>query len=83
MCAGKTVGNVRILSRRSAERALLKGFAGSVLDVAFAHSEDIMLAAVDEMGCVHVYRCSTLQDGKILYPCNSTEGPSKMSFIFG
>ncbi|KAK7478360.1 hypothetical protein BaRGS_00030364 [Batillaria attramentaria] len=64
---GKSGGNVRIISRRTAERALLKGFTGSVLDVAFAHSEEVILAAVDETGSLFVYTCQLGQDGKIVH----------------
>ncbi|CAG5131068.1 unnamed protein product [Candidula unifasciata] len=52
---GKNSGNVRVISRKSAHRVLLKDFAGSVVDIAFALSSDIYLAAADESGSVHVY----------------------------
>lgn len=58
---------MRILSRRTVERALLKGFSGSVVDVAFAHSEEVLLACVDEMGNLFVYNCQSAKDGKIVY----------------
>lgn len=58
---------MRILSRRTVERALLKGFSGSVVDVAFAHSEEVLLACVDEMGNLFVYTCQSAKDGKIVY----------------
>ncbi|PVD21395.1 hypothetical protein C0Q70_19568 [Pomacea canaliculata] len=64
--AGKPGGVVRILSRRTVERALLKGFSGSVVDVAFAHSEEVLLACVDEMGNLFVYNCQSAKDGKIV-----------------
>jgi hypothetical protein len=34
---GKSGGVVRIINRRTAERALLKDFIGRVIDIAFAH----------------------------------------------
>ena len=59
---------MRILSRRTAERALLKGFVGNVVDVAFAHREDAIVAAIDEMGNLFVYGLEMTQDRKIVYP---------------
>ena len=58
---------MRILNRRTAERALLKGFMGSVVDVAFAHSEDVIVATIDEVGNLFVYTLESAQDGKIVY----------------
>ncbi|XP_041375558.1 enhancer of mRNA-decapping protein 4-like isoform X2 [Gigantopelta aegis] len=52
---GKVNGVVRVLHRKNADRILLKYFDGVVVDVAFAHTDEILLAAVDEMGNVFVY----------------------------
>jgi hypothetical protein len=43
---GKSGGVVRIINRRTAERALLKDFIGRVIDIAFAHTDDILIGAV-------------------------------------
>ncbi|GFS16803.1 enhancer of mRNA-decapping protein 4 [Elysia marginata] len=52
---GKTMFNVRVLSRKTAQRTLLKSFKGQVMDIAFALSDDVYLAAVDESGTFFVY----------------------------
>lgn len=41
---------------------------GNVMDVAFAHSEDVIIAAIDEMGNLFVYTLESAPDGKIVYP---------------
>lgn len=40
---------------------------GSVVDVAFAHSDDVIVAAIDEVGNLFVYTLESAQDGKIVY----------------
>jgi hypothetical protein len=40
----KSGGVVRIINRRTAERALLKDFIGRVIDIAFAHTDDILIS---------------------------------------
>lgn len=64
---GKGGGIVRVINRKTAERALIKGFMGQVLDVAFAHLNNIVLGAVDEHGNMLIYEVSELpgNDGKI------------------
>ena len=52
---GQTGGNVRVISRKTAYRVLLKCFSGNVLDIAFALSDDVYLAAVDESGNLFVH----------------------------
>ncbi|RUS79456.1 hypothetical protein EGW08_012797 [Elysia chlorotica] len=47
--------SVRVISRKTAHRALLKDFKGQVIDLAFALSDDMYLAAVDESGTFLVY----------------------------
>lgn len=39
-----------------------------VLDVAFAHSDEVILACVDEYGNLFVHSCQSASDGKIMYP---------------
>ncbi|XP_033754002.1 enhancer of mRNA-decapping protein 4-like isoform X2 [Pecten maximus] len=52
---GKSGGIVRIINRRTAERVLLKDFTGKVIDIAFAHTDDVIFGAVDEVGNLFVY----------------------------
>ncbi|XP_059139589.1 enhancer of mRNA-decapping protein 4-like [Physella acuta] len=52
---GKESGNVRVISRKSADRVLLKFFSGTVMDISFALSDDVYLAAADEGGNLFVY----------------------------
>ena len=66
--SGKSGGVVRVINRKTAERALLKGYAGSVLDVAFAHLAAVVLGSVDELGNMFVYEILEDKDGKIEYP---------------
>jgi len=49
---------VRILNRLTAARVLIKGFAGPVCDVAFAHSDSSLFAAIDESGSIYIYSIS-------------------------
>uniref|UniRef100_A0A2C9M9M7 Uncharacterized protein n=2 Tax=Biomphalaria glabrata TaxID=6526 RepID=A0A2C9M9M7_BIOGL len=49
------IGNVRVISRKTAHRVLLKDFQGCVMDIAFALSDDVILAAADEEGNLFVY----------------------------
>ncbi|XP_067652269.1 enhancer of mRNA-decapping protein 4-like isoform X1 [Haliotis asinina] len=62
---GKSNGVVRVISRKSAERVLLKDFNGRVIDVAFAHTDEILLAAVDEIGNLFVHEIKE-EDGKVV-----------------
>lgn len=66
--AGKSGGIVRVINSRSAERALLKDFTGRVIDIAFAHTDEVMLAAVDEVGNLFVYEIEENEDRKLVYP---------------
>ncbi|XP_064611108.1 enhancer of mRNA-decapping protein 4-like [Liolophura sinensis] len=63
---GKSGGIVRIINSRSAERALLKDFTGRVIDIAFAHTDEVMLAAVDEIGNLFVYEIEENEDRKLI-----------------
>ncbi|GFO25360.1 enhancer of mRNA-decapping protein 4 [Plakobranchus ocellatus] len=60
---GKTMGNVRVISRKTAHRTLLKSFRGQVIDLAFALSDDVYLAVVDETGTFFVYSFVMEADG--------------------
>lgn len=66
--SGKSGGVVRIINRKTAERALLKDFAGRVIDIAFAHTDDVLIGAVDEMGNLMVYHIKETDDRKLVYP---------------
>lgn len=66
---------VRVISVSTSERTLLKGFTGSVADLAFAHVNSPQLACLDEAGNLFVWRL-TLVNCKIQYPFprSGTEG---------
>lgn len=59
---------MRVTNRKTAERHLLKDFVGRVIDLAFAHTDDVLLAVVDELGNLCVYDIRQSDDRKILYP---------------
>ncbi|GAB1597861.1 enhancer of mRNA-decapping protein 4-like isoform X3 [Argonauta hians] len=62
---GKSGANIRILNRKTADRTLLKDFCGRVTDLAFAFTDKILLAAIDEMGNLYIYQITGAPDGKI------------------
>ncbi|XP_059523700.1 enhancer of mRNA-decapping protein 4 isoform X6 [Myotis daubentonii] len=55
---------VRVISVSTSERTLLKGFTGSVADLAFAHVNSPQLACLDEAGNLFVWHLA-LVNGKI------------------
>lgn len=55
---------VRVISVSTSERTLLKGFTGSVADLAFAHLNSPQLACLDEAGDLFVWRLALVK-GKI------------------
>lgn len=57
-----------MVNRRTAERVLLKEFVGKVIDISFAHTDDVIIAAVDQMGNLFVYQITEMDDGKLQYP---------------
>jgi len=60
---------LRIARRHSAERCLIRGFHGRIVDVAFANIlREVIIAAVDEIGGVYVYAVGQDDDSKIKYP---------------
>ena len=61
-------GLVRVIQRRTAERVLLKGFSGKVLDISFAHLWSVVLGTVDQFGNLTVYEILEDSSGKIEYP---------------
>ena len=68
---GQSGGIVRVINRKTAERALLKGFTGKVKDISFAHIPGVVLGAVDEVGNMFIYEIYEGENGKIEYPCLS------------
>ncbi|XP_076330889.1 enhancer of mRNA-decapping protein 4 homolog Ge-1 [Tachypleus tridentatus] len=49
-------GAVRVMNCITGERELIKGMKGQVVDLCFAHSSpQVLLACVDETGCMFVY----------------------------
>ena len=60
--------NVRVYNRKTAERTLLKGFNGCVVDISFAFSSNVVLGIVDEVGGIFVYDVMETDEGKITYP---------------
>ncbi|XP_067905643.1 enhancer of mRNA-decapping protein 4 [Heterodontus francisci] len=58
------IGMVRVLSVGMAERTLLKGFAGGVADLGFAHLNSNQLACVDEAGNLFIWQLNE-ENGKI------------------
>lgn len=67
---------VRVISVSTSERTLLKGFTGSVADLAFAHLNSSQLACLDEAGNLFVWRLA-LVNGKIQYPFLELDGGLK------
>ncbi|XP_062607196.1 enhancer of mRNA-decapping protein 4-like, partial [Saccostrea cucullata] len=65
---GKSGGVVRIINRKTAERALLKDLTGRVVDIAFAYTDDVILAAVDEIGNLLVHNVKEGDDKKLQVP---------------
>ncbi|XP_067929845.1 enhancer of mRNA-decapping protein 4-like isoform X2 [Watersipora subatra] len=53
---GRTGGIVRLIHRQLAERALIKGYSGFVIDLAFSHSDGHVLASLDEGATLFVHR---------------------------
>lgn len=64
---------VRVISVSTSERTLLKGFTGSVADLAFAHLNSPQLACLDEAGNLFVWRLALI-NGKIQYPFPGWDG---------
>ena len=67
LISGKSGGVVRVINRHTAERALLKGYAGSVIDLSFAHSDTIMLGSVDEAGNMYIHELREQSSSKLEY----------------
>ena len=68
--AGKTSGTVRVLNRRTTERALIANFppGARIVDVSFAYVSRVVLGAADDAGGLHVHEIRENHDGKVTYP---------------
>ena len=54
--SGRHQGHVvRLLNPETATRTLIKGFVGTISDLAFSHKDSNMLACVDEGGNVYIW----------------------------
>jgi len=65
--SAKTNGIVRVINRKTAERALLKDITGRVVDISFAYTSRIILGIADDFGSLYVYEINEGADGKITY----------------
>ena len=63
----KTGYVLRILNRKTVQKALIKGFTGCIEDVSFCHNKSDQLACIDAAGEVFVWTISE-NDNKIEYP---------------
>lgn len=57
---------VRLLNPETASRTLIKGFVGTISELAFSHKDSNMLACVDEGGNVYIWVIHE-EDGKLEY----------------
>lgn len=62
MLEGKSGYVLRLIQPETSNRALLKGFVGAVVDVAFAHRDSSLLACVDEGGNMYLWDLSRVED---------------------
>lgn len=69
---GRSGGIVRLIQRQLAERALIKGYRGSVLDIAFASSDIHVLASLDDSGTLFVHRIELDDANRVMYPYSSS-----------
>lgn len=46
---------LRLIQQETNNRALLKGFVGAIVDVAFCHSKSNLLACVDQGGNLYIW----------------------------
>ena len=58
---------MRILDRKTVQKALIKGFTGSIEDISFAHYDSDHLACIDSAGDIFIWQISEDND-KIKYP---------------
>lgn len=65
--SGKSGFLLRILNRKTVQKALIKGFTGDIEDVSFAHYTSDLLACIDSAGDIFVWTISE-EDDNIKYP---------------
>lgn len=58
---------VRLLNPETASRTLIKGFVGTISELAFSHRDSDTLACVDEGGNVYIWVIHE-ENGKLEYP---------------
>ncbi len=59
---GRTGYVLRVIHQPTNNRALLKGFTGAVVDVAFAHANSNFLACVDQGGNLFIWDLDRVED---------------------
>lgn len=62
----KASGVVKVLNCEIEQSIVLDGFAGSIVDVSFANSQDVVLAAADQTGDLRVFKISILPGGLLM-----------------
>ena len=70
---------VRLLNPETAFRTLIKGFVGTISELAFSHSDSDTLACVDEGGNVYIWVIHE-ENGKLKYPVDDMLITSKTYF---
>jgi hypothetical protein len=58
----KNDGCVRVMHKKSSERGLLKSFNGKVVDLSFAHCDEILLGCIDETATTKVFKVTFEED---------------------
>ena len=53
---------IRLIQNESSNRALLKNFVGTILDVSFAHANSNLLACVDQGGNLYIWDLDRAKD---------------------
>ena len=54
---GLVAGMVRVVSRATSQRTLIRGLRGMAQDLAFSHlQQEVVLACVDQLGMLMVHR---------------------------
>lgn len=67
--AGNVGGMLRISNQQTSERTLVRSFTGQIVDIGFANVVDaVLVAAIDDTGCLQVFQVHTKEDLRIEYP---------------
>ncbi len=51
------------MHKKSSERGLLKSFNGKVVDLSFAHYNEVLLGCIDETATAKIFKISLEEDG--------------------